>query len=142
MENDRSRKIKTMAMELGFYACGIARADHLVEEEDRLKRWLEEKQHAGMAYMENHFDKRLDPRLLVDGAKSVISVLLNYYPAKTQQHTVIPCRFRYACHACTGHQDPDPGDKHATHPTGRGFNANTDMLQGTYQDITQCKGEA
>ena len=67
-------------MELGFSACGIAQADLLVEEEDRLKRWLDEQYHAGMVYMENHFDKRVDPRKLVEGAKSVIVLLYNYYP--------------------------------------------------------------
>lgn len=65
-------------------SCGISKADFLEAEAPRLERWLEKNRHGEMAYMENHFDKRLDPRLLVEGAKSVISVLLNYYPEETQ----------------------------------------------------------
>ncbi len=55
------------------------------EEAPRLEKWLNENRHGQMQYMENHFDKRLDPTKLVDGAKSVISLLLNYYPEQTQQ---------------------------------------------------------
>lgn len=55
------------------------------EEAPRLEKWLNENRHGQMQYMENHFDKRLDPTLLVDGAKSVISLLLNYYPSETQR---------------------------------------------------------
>jgi len=65
-------------------SCGISKAQFLEEEAPRLEKWLSQKHHGQMAYMENHFDKRLDPRLLVDGAQSVISLLLNYYPAQTQ----------------------------------------------------------
>jgi epoxyqueuosine reductase len=57
----------------------------LETEAPRLEKWLNNNHHGQMHYMENHFDKRLDPRLLVDGAKSVISLLLNYYPAETQK---------------------------------------------------------
>src|SRR5690606_19368865 len=76
--------IKDKAKELGFMACGISRAGFLEQEAPRLEAWLRSGMHGQMQYMENHFDKRLDPRLLVDGAKSVISVLLNYFPAQTQ----------------------------------------------------------
>ncbi len=65
--------------------CGISKADFLEEEAPRLERWLKQNMHGQMHYMENHFDKRLDPRLLVDGAKSVVSLLLNYYPEKDTQ---------------------------------------------------------
>lgn len=65
-------------------SCGIAKAGFLEEEAPRLEKWLNENRHGHMQYMENHFDKRLDPTLLVDGAKSVISLLLNYYPEATQ----------------------------------------------------------
>lgn len=65
-------------------SCGISRAEFLEEEAPRLEKWLNENRHGQMSYMENHFDKRLDPRLLVDGAKSVISLLLNYYPTEQQ----------------------------------------------------------
>ena len=74
--------IKEKAKEIGFSACGIARAERVTKEEtDRLDRWLAEGCHAGMRYMENHRDIRLDPDGLISGAKSVISVALNYYPA-------------------------------------------------------------
>ncbi|MEO0528042.1 MAG: tRNA epoxyqueuosine(34) reductase QueG [Bacteroidota bacterium] len=76
--------LKTEAKRLGFLSCGISKADFLEEEAPRLEKWLQEGKHGEMSYMENHFDKRLDPRLLVDGAKSVISLLLNYYPSKEQ----------------------------------------------------------
>ena len=75
--------IKTKAKELGFDFCGISKADFLEEEAPRLEAWLNKNYHGKMAYMANHFDKRLDPRKLVDGAKSVITVILNYYPPQT-----------------------------------------------------------
>lgn len=77
--------IKRRAAELGFMACGISRAEFLEEDAPRLENWLHQGRHGQMAWMENHFDKRLDPRLLVDGAKSVISLLLNYYPPQEAQ---------------------------------------------------------
>ena len=80
IRQERSALVKAKATELGFDFCGIAQADFLEEEAPRLEEWLRRNYHGQMAYMANHFDKRLDPRKLVDGAKSVISVLLNYYP--------------------------------------------------------------
>lgn len=76
--------IKEEAKRLGFMSCGISRAGFLEEEAPRLEKWLNEQRHGQMQYMENHFDKRLNPTLLVDGAKSVISLLLNYYPEEKQ----------------------------------------------------------
>lgn len=76
----RSNLIKTRAKELGFDFCGISKAVFLEEEAPRLDRWLTKNYQGKMAYMANHFDMRLDPRKLVEGARSVISVLLNYYP--------------------------------------------------------------
>ena len=76
--------IKSEAKRLGFLSCGISKAEFLEEEAPRLEKWLQAEMHGEMQYMENHFDKRLDPRLLVDGAKSVISLLLNYYPSEVQ----------------------------------------------------------
>ena len=76
--------IKQHAKRLGFEYCGISKADFLEEEAPRLEKWLNNNMHGEMKYMENYFDKRLDPRLLVDGAKSVVSLLLNYYPEKEQ----------------------------------------------------------
>lgn len=74
--------VKTLAQQHGFDYCGISRADFLEEEAPKLESWLKKGFHGEMSYMENHFDKRLDPRLLVPGAKSVVSLLLNYYPEK------------------------------------------------------------
>jgi len=77
--------VKRRAAELGFMACGISRAEFLEDEAPRLENWLKQGMQGQMRYMENHFDKRLDPRLLVDGAKSVISLLFNYYPPAEEQ---------------------------------------------------------
>lgn len=74
--------IKTKALELGFTACGISKAGFLEEEAPRLEKWLSEGRNGKMQYMENHFDKRLNPSLLVPGAKSVISLLYNYKAAE------------------------------------------------------------
>lgn len=79
----RSQIIKGLAQELGFDFCGISNAVFLENEAPKLDEWLNRNYHGKMAYMANHFDKRLDPRKLVDGAKSVVSVILNYYPEKT-----------------------------------------------------------
>ncbi len=76
--------VKDEAKRLGFTACGIARASFLEEEAPRLEQWLMNDYHGTMQYMENHFDKRLDPTLLVPGAKSVISLLYNYFPSEVQ----------------------------------------------------------
>jgi epoxyqueuosine reductase len=76
--------IKQEATRLGFLSCGISKAGFLEEEAPRLEHWLQSQMHGQMSYMENHFDKRLDPTLLVDGAKSVISLILNYYPSENQ----------------------------------------------------------
>lgn len=72
--------IKTEAKRLGFLSCGISRAGFLEEEAPRLEKWLNAQMNGKMGYMENHFDKRLDPTLLVEDAKSIISLTLNYYP--------------------------------------------------------------
>ena len=79
-----TNSIKAEAKRLGFLSCGVSKSDFLDEEAPRLEKWLNNNMHGEMGYMENHFDKRLDPRLLVDGAKSVISLLLNYFPDETQ----------------------------------------------------------
>ena len=76
--------IKQEAKRLGFLDCGIAKAEFLEKEAPRLENWLQNGFHGEMQFMENHFDKRLDPRLLVDDAKSVISLSYNYFPEKTQ----------------------------------------------------------
>lgn len=76
--------IKSEAKRLGFLSCGISKAGFLEEEAPRLEKWLNKNHNGQMSYMENHFDKRLNPTLLVDDAKSVVSLLLNYYPEKEQ----------------------------------------------------------
>jgi epoxyqueuosine reductase len=80
-----SQFIKSEAKRLGFLSCGISKAGFLEDEAPRLEQWLREYRHGEMRYMENHFDKRLDPRLLVPGAKSVVSLLYNYFPSTTQR---------------------------------------------------------
>ena len=75
-----SQLIKQKAEKFGFQSCGISKAEFLEEEAPRLEAWLNKGYHGEMQYMENHFDKRLDPALLVDGAKSVISLSYNYFP--------------------------------------------------------------
>ncbi len=76
--------IKTEAKRLGFLSCGISKAEFLEEEAPRLEKWLANEMQGKMSYMENHFDKRLDPTILVPDSKSVISLIFNYYPEKTQ----------------------------------------------------------
>ena len=80
-----SRMIKAEAQRLGFLACGISKAEFLEEEAPRLEQWLRKGMHGEMGYMENHFDLRLDPRKLVPGARSVVSLLLNYFPPQRQK---------------------------------------------------------
>ncbi|KAF2079736.1 tRNA epoxyqueuosine(34) reductase QueG [Flavobacterium sharifuzzamanii] len=79
-----SKFIKEEAKRLGFLSCGISKAGFLEDEAPRLENWLKNNRNGQMTYMENHFDKRLDPTLLVDDGKSVVSLLLNYYPDSTQ----------------------------------------------------------
>jgi epoxyqueuosine reductase len=79
-----TRKIKQAARNLGFTDCGIAPARPLPENAHHLKKWLRLEMNAGMKYMEKHFEKRIDPGVLVPGAKSVIVVALNFFPG-TQQ---------------------------------------------------------
>ncbi|WP_036157746.1 tRNA epoxyqueuosine(34) reductase QueG [Maribacter forsetii] len=85
LKQKNSNLIKTEAKRLGFLSCGVSKADFLEEEAPRLERWLNNNMNGEMSYMANHFDKRLDPRKLVEGSKSVISLLLNYYPEETQR---------------------------------------------------------
>jgi len=80
----RSEWVKTTAVELGFLDCRIAKADKLEDEEPFLDKWLKENKNGSMSYLEENFEKRLDPRRLVDGAKSVIVLSLNYYSDEKQ----------------------------------------------------------
>ena len=76
----QTQKVKYWAQELGFSFCGISKADFLPQEAARLEQWLKQNNQGEMGYMENHFDMRVDPRKLVPGAKSVVSLLFNYFP--------------------------------------------------------------
>ncbi len=88
--------IKKKAIDLGFSSCGISAAGFLEEEANNLEAWLKSGMHGSMQYMENHFDKRVDPRKLVDGARSVISVLYNYFPSEVQIDPESPVLSKYA----------------------------------------------
>ena len=89
-----TQAIKQRAIELGFMACGVSKAEELTEEARYLERWLNQQQHGTMQYMANHFDKRIDPCKLVDGAKSVISLSYNYFTPQTQ-----PQQYKIAMYA-------------------------------------------
>jgi len=93
---EQAETIKAKASELGFMACGIARAGFLEEEAPRLERWLREGKHGGMGYMANHVDLRLDPAKLVPGAKSVVSLAYNYHTPPRQQDPEAPKLSTYA----------------------------------------------
>ena len=88
--------IKEEANRLGFSFVGISKAAFLASEAPKLEKWLHENKNGKMAYMENHFDKRLNPTLLVDGAKSVISLMYNYYTTDTQKDPQAPQISKYA----------------------------------------------
>ena len=92
---EHTRIVKEIASQLGFAHCGISKAEFLEEEAPRLEQWLKQNMHGEMRYMENYFDKRLDPTLLVPGAKSVVSLMFNYYP-KEIQDAALPKVSKYA----------------------------------------------
>ena len=87
---------KERAYAEGFAFVGISKAERMEPEEQRLEEWLNQGMQGKMGYMENHFEKRVDPTLLVPGAKSVISLMYNYYPEKTQSDPEAPKISRYA----------------------------------------------
>jgi epoxyqueuosine reductase len=91
-----TRLIKDEAIRLGFSHCGISKAAFLEEEAPRLEQWLKQGMHGKMQYMENYFDKRLDPTKLVPGARSIISLLLNYFPSHAQEDATAPRISKYA----------------------------------------------
>ena len=80
-----SDKIKSLASRHGFEFCGLSNADFLESEAPKLENWLSNNMQGNMTYMENHFDKRLDPRKLVEGCKTVISLVYNYFPSSEYQ---------------------------------------------------------
>lgn len=93
---EKAQLIKAEAHRLGFLACGVARAQFLAEEAPRLEQWLSTGKHGSMGYMANHFDLRLDPRKLVPGARSVISLAYNYHTPPLQQDATAPKLSTYA----------------------------------------------
>jgi len=88
--------LRQKAAELGFIGVGISKAEELTEEARLLEKWLNKNYHGEMQYMENHFDKRIDPRKLVEGAKTVVSLLFNYYNPNTQADKTAPKISMYA----------------------------------------------
>jgi epoxyqueuosine reductase len=93
---ERTHVLKRLAAELGFMYCGVSKAGPLDDEARKLEQWLNKGMHGRMRYMENYFDKRINPTLLVDGAKSVITLLFNYYTPEKQNDTEAPKLSRYA----------------------------------------------
>lgn len=96
MKATHRQLIENKALELGFMHMGVARAEQMDEEARRLEAWLNQGYHGEMAYMANHFDKRIDPRKLVDGAKSVISLTYNYHSTEKQRDPDAPKISQYA----------------------------------------------
>jgi epoxyqueuosine reductase len=94
--SENSRKIKQKAHELGFLQAGIARAGLLRKDATRLRDWLDRGYHGTMGYMEDHFEKRVDPRKLVEGARTVVLVLQNYYTRERQLDDRAPVISKYA----------------------------------------------
>lgn len=92
----KTQLIKDEAKRLGFDDCGIAKAEILTKHRERLRNWLNKGYHGEMGYMENHFEKRVDPSKLLGETKSVVSVILNYYPERQQQDPDAPVLAKYA----------------------------------------------
>jgi len=89
-------QIKDKAIDMGFMGISVAKAEHMDEEAHRLEKWLNQGFHGEMNYLENHFDKRVDPTKLVPNAKSVISLMYNYYSEKVQEDEQAPKIAMYA----------------------------------------------
>ena len=83
--NSNTLLVKSIAKDLGFISCGISKSGFLEDEADRFEKWLKNNYHGKMSYMQRNFDKRLDTTKLVEGSKSAISLLYNYYPKKKQK---------------------------------------------------------
>ena len=84
-KEDLTNYVKSQSKDLGFISCGVSKAEFLEDEAPKLERWLNDNMNGEMSYMERNFDMRLDPRKIVDGAKSVISLTYNYYSDKLQK---------------------------------------------------------
>ncbi|MGB1242302.1 MAG: tRNA epoxyqueuosine(34) reductase QueG [Chitinophagales bacterium] len=96
LKSKYAHQIKQAAYQMGFQYVGISKAEFLEEEAANLEEWLQRGYHGKMTYMENHFDKRLDPTKLVEGAKSVITLLYNYETPKKQEDETAPKISKYA----------------------------------------------
>ena len=96
IDQHNSATIKKLAKQLGFMYCGISKAEQLQQEARHLEEWLNRGMHGKMQYMENHFDMRIDPRILVPGAKSVVSLLFNYHNPDKQSDPESPKISSYA----------------------------------------------
>ena len=94
--DQRTHLLKEAARELGFAYVGVSKAEYMEPEARRLEEWLHQGYQGKMSYLENHFDKRVDPTLLVPGAKTVVSLLYNYYPEDDTPSTKVPKVARYA----------------------------------------------
>jgi epoxyqueuosine reductase len=93
---DKAQFVKDCAKKHGFLSVGVAKAEFMADEAKILEQWLKDGNHASMEYMSRHFDKRVDPTLLVPGAKSVISLSYNYFTSKKQTDTSVPKISKYA----------------------------------------------
>jgi epoxyqueuosine reductase len=85
LPSSNTQIVQSIAKELGFSFCGISKAEFLSEDAPKLEEWLKRGYQGKMSYLENHFDMRLDPTKLVPGAKSVVSLIYNYFPQETHQ---------------------------------------------------------
>ncbi len=85
-KDQQTHWVKQLARELGFDFCGVAESDYLEDQAPKLEQWLKRGSHGQMRYMERNFDKRLDPRKLVPGSKSVVTLLYNHYPSQELPH--------------------------------------------------------
>ena len=95
-----SQLLKATAKRLGFDFCGIAKAEFLEEEAPKLEEWLRRDYQGRMGYLANHFDKRLDPRKLVEGAKTVVSLVYNYYPERAPSLRQRLLWYLHGLHGC------------------------------------------
>lgn len=139
-KSDATILIKDKAIELGFYSCGISKVERLTKNEVFLRQWLDKGLNAAMQYMENNFDKRVDPSLLVENSKSVISVLLNYFPSKTQnQNAPVVAKYAYGEDYHFVIKDKlkllfDYINEHISSSTGRCFTDSAPVLDRTWAE--------
>lgn len=138
MKEEQTIRVKQLATELGFDFCGIAKATKLDDDARRLESWLNKGMHGSMHYMERYFDMRIDPGKLVPGARSVITLLLNYFPSEKQHNDVLKISkyaygkdyhevIREKLNKYIGNLKSEIGDFH-----GRGFVDSAPVLERTW----------